>query len=249
MSEVQNIFSLSLFLAHKYSLYSVRMNKQGIQLALHLSAFMLSLLLVISISIDTFRGVAFYDDTNYLDLQFWICLMLMVLFFLEVYNADNSWQYFGRHFLFLLLIIPYLTFFDWCGVELPLQVEYLFRFIPLVRGYVAFTLIAYGLLRDLSSGLLIIYIVVLFSFIYYCSLIFYVLESGVNPQLHSFWDSLWYSCMTATTAGCNITATTAVGKVISILLALAGMMLLPVFTVYLTSLIRTGKVGDVAEEA
>ena len=219
------------------------MNKQGIQLALHLSAFMLSLLLVISISIDTFRGVAFYDDTNYLDLQFWICLMLMVLFFLEVYNADNSWQYFGRHFLFLLLIIPYLTFFDGFGVELPLQVEYLFRFIPLVRGYIAFTLIAYGLLRDLSSGLLIIYIVVLFSFIYYCSLIFYVLESGVNPQLHSFWDSLWYSCMTATTAGCNITATTAVGKVISILLALAGMMLLPVFTVYLTSLIRTGKVG------
>ena len=32
-------------------------NKQGIQLALHLSAFMLSLLLVISISIDTFNGV------------------------------------------------------------------------------------------------------------------------------------------------------------------------------------------------
>lgn len=223
------------------------MNKQGIQLALHLSAFMLSLLLVISISIDTFRGVAFYDDANYLDLQFWICLMLMALFFFEVYNADNSWQYFGRHFLFLLLIIPYLTFFDWCGVELPLQVEYLFRFIPLVRGYIAFTLIAYGLLRDLSSGLLIIYIVVLFSFIYYCSLIFYVLESGVNPQLHSFWDSLWYSCMTATTAGCNITATTAVGKVISILLALAGMMLLPVFTVYLTSLIRTGKV-EAADE-
>lgn len=225
------------------------MNKQGIQLALHLSAFMLSLLLVISISIDTFRGIAFYDDTNYLDLQFWICLMLMVLFFLEVYNADHSWQYFGRHFLFLLLIIPYLTFFDWFGVELPLQVEYLFRFIPLVRGYIAFTLIAYGLLRDLSSGLLIIYIVVLFSFIYYCSLIFYVLESGVNPQLHSFWDSLWYSCMTATTAGCNITATTAVGKVISILLALAGMMLLPVFTVYLTGLIRTGRVGDADEKA
>ena len=224
------------------------MNKQGIQLALHLSAFMLSLLLVISISIDTFRGIAFYDDTNYLDLQFWICLMLMVLFFLEVYNADHSWQYFGRHFLFLLLIIPYLTLFDWWGVSLSPQLEYLFRFIPLVRGYIAFTLIAYGLLRDLSSGLLIIYIVVLFSFIYYCSLIFYVLESGINPGLHSFWDSLWYASMTATTAGCDISAVTSVGRVISILLALAGMMLLPVFTVYLTSLIRTGRVGSMGKD-
>lgn len=220
------------------------MNKQGIQLALHLSAFMLSLLLVISISIDTFRGIPFYDDVNYLDLQFWICLLLMVLFFLEVYNAENSWQYFGRHFLFLLLIIPYLTFFDWCGLELSPQTEYLFRFIPLVRGYIAFTMIAYGLLRDLVAGLLITYIVVLFSFIYYCSLAFYVLEVTVNPMLHSFWDSLWYVCMTATTAGCNITAVTTVGKIISVLLALAGMMLLPVFTVYLTNLIRTGRVSS-----
>lgn len=220
------------------------MNKQGIQLALHLSAFMLSLLLVISISIDTFRGIPFYDDVNYLDLQFWICLLLMVLFFLEVYNAENSWQYFERHFLFLLLIIPYLTFFDWWGLELSPQTEYLFRFIPLVRGYIAFTMIAYGLLRDLVAGLLITYIVVLFSFIYYCSLAFYVLEVTVNPMLHSFWDSLWYVCMTATTAGCNITAVTTVGKIISVLLALAGMMLLPVFTVYLTNLIRTGRVSS-----
>ncbi len=220
------------------------MNKQGLPFALHLSAFMLSLLLVISISIDTFRGIPFYTDTNYLDLQFWICMMLLVLFFIEVYHEENSWQYFGRHFLFLLLIIPYLTLFDWWGVELPAQTEYLFRFLPLVRGYVAFTVIAYGLLHDLASGLLITYIVVLFSFIYYCSLIFYVLEVNVNPMLHSFWDSLWYSCMTATTAGCNISAMTTVGKIISVLLALAGMMLLPVFTVYLTNLIRTGRVEE-----
>ena len=169
--------------------------------------------------------------------------MLMVLFFVEVYHAERSWQYFGRHFLLLLLIVPYLTLFDWCGVSLSPQVEYLFRFVPLVRGYIAFTVIAYGLLRDLSSGLLITYVVVLSSFIYYCSLIFYVLESGVNPGLHSFWDSLWYACMTATTAGCDIAAVTSVGRVISILLALAGMMLLPVFTVYLTTLIRTGRVS------
>ena len=69
------------------------MNKQATQFALHLSAFMLSLLLVISISIDTFRGIPFYDDANYLDLQFWICLMLLVLFSFEVYTAENSWQY------------------------------------------------------------------------------------------------------------------------------------------------------------
>lgn len=217
-------------------------DKQGVQLALHLSAFMLSLLLVISISIDTFQGVPFYEDTHYLDLQFWICVLLIILFGLEVYNADNSWQYFGRHILFLILIIPYLTLFDWFGVSLSPEMEYLFRFIPLIRGYIAFTLIAYGLLRDLTAGLLITYIVVLFSFIYYCSLIFYVLEVDTNPMVTNFWDALWYACMTSTTAGCNIQAITAVGKIISVLLALAGMMLLPVFTVYLTDIISHGRI-------
>ena len=217
-------------------------SKQGIQLALHLSAFMLSLLLVISISIDTFKGIPFYDDINYLDLQFWICVLLIILFAIEVYCADDSWRYLGRHIFFLLLIIPYLTLFDWFNVSLSTEMEFLFRFIPLVRGYIAFTVIAYALMRDLTAGLLITYIVVLFSFIYYCSLIFYVLEVNVNPMLHNFWDSLWYSCMTATTAGCSIQAVTTVGKIISVLLALAGMMLLPVFTVYLTNIIRYGHV-------
>ena len=224
------------------------MNKQSIQLALHLSAFMLSLLLVISISIDTFRGIPFYSDTNYLDLQFCICMLLILLFGVEVYNADNSWRYFGRHIFFLLLVVPYLTLFDWFGVELSSEVEFLFRFIPLVRGYIAFTVIAYALMRDLTAGLLITYIVVLFSFIYYCSLVFYVLEVSVNPMLHNFWDSLWYSCMTATTAGCSIQAVTTVGKVISVLLALAGMMLLPVFTVYLTNIIRYGHITQETEQ-
>lgn len=222
-------------------------NKQSVQLALHLSAFVLSLLLVISISIDTFAGTPFYNDTNYLDLQFWICILLIILFTIEVYNAEHSWQYFGNHFLFLLLIIPYLTLFDWFDVTLSSEMEFLFRFIPLIRGYIAFTIIAYGLLRDLTAGLLITYIVILFSFIYYSSLIFYVLEANVNPMVHNFWDCLWYSCMTATTAGCSIQAVTTVGKIISVLLSLSGMMLLPVFTVYLTDIIRTGHITKNSE--
>ena len=153
----------------------------------------------------------------------------------------------GNTFLFLLLIIPYLTLFDWFDVTLSSEMEFLFRFIPLIRGYIAFTIIAYGLLRDLTAGLLITYIVILFSFIYYSSLIFYVLEANVNPMVHNFWDCLWYSCMTATTAGCSIQAVTMVGKIISVLLSLSGMMLLPVFTVYLTDIIRTGHITKNSE--
>ena len=44
--------------------------------------------------------------------------------------------------------------------------------------------------------------------------------------------------MDVTTVGSNIIAVTATGRVLSVLLAALGMMMFPIFTVYVTSLIQ-----------
>ena len=43
--------------------------------------------------------------------------------------------------------------------------------------------------------------------------------------------------MDATTVGCNITAVTTVGRILSVLLAALGMMMFPIFTVYVTNIL------------
>ena len=43
--------------------------------------------------------------------------------------------------------------------------------------------------------------------------------------------------MDVTTVGCSIEAVTTVGRVLSVLLAALGMMMFPIFTVYVTNLI------------
>ncbi|MDE5901588.1 MAG: potassium channel family protein, partial [Muribaculaceae bacterium] len=51
-------------------------------------------------------------------------------------------------------------------------------------------------------------------------------------------NALWWAAMDMTTVGSNIVAVTPVGMVLSVLLAALGMMLFPIFTVYVTNLIQ-----------
>lgn len=63
------------------------------------------------------------------------------------------------------------------------------------------------------------------------SLVFYWLESGINPKLHTFMDALWWGFATATTTGYgDITPATFQGKILGIFLMLAGLALFAMFT-------------------
>ena len=75
-------------------------------------------------------------------------------------------------------------------------------------------------------------------FTYFAALIFYDYEIEVNPALHDFGDAIWWASMNLTTVGADIFAVTAVGKILTVLLPTLGMMMFPIFTVYITNLIQ-----------
>ena len=74
--------------------------------------------------------------------------------------------------------------------------------------------------------------------VYFSSLAFFVLEHRVNPLVNGYGDALWWAFMDVTTVGSNIIAQTVTGRVLSVLLAALGMMMFPIFTVYITNLIQ-----------
>ena len=83
---------------------------------------------------------------------------------------------------------------------------------------------------------------------YFCSLIFYQREAGVNPQVDTYWTALWWSAMNMSTVGCNISPVTVSGKIVAVILPISGMIIFPLFTVYLTNYVTTAmkksKKGD-----
>lgn len=195
----------------------------------------LSVILIIWISSDTFSRVDLLYNRRYMNFQLWVCVVFIVDFFVELFYADNKKKYCWHRTLFLLLSIPYLNILEWLHVPLGHEALYFIRFIPLARGALALAIVMGYLSRNAVTSMFLSYLSIMILVGYFCSLIFYQQEAGVNPQVHSYWDALWWTAMNLTTVGCNIEPVTVSGKITAVVLPVCGMIVFPLFTVYLTN--------------
>ena len=222
----------------KSALSDFILGKKGIYGILHIIILLMSLFLVISISIDTFKGIPFYTQSSYMKIQLWICLWFLFDFVLEFFLAKHKWRYIRTHFIFLLVAIPYQNIIAYYGWTFSPEVTYLLRFIPLLRGGYALAIVVGWLTYNRASSLFVSYLTMLLATVYFASLAFFVLEHKVNPLVTDYGDAVWWAFMDVTTVGSNIVAMTTTGRVLSVLLAALGMMMFPIFTVYITNLIQ-----------
>ena len=220
--------------------------KKGIFILLHILILALSVLLIVMISIDTFRGVQFYTQSKFQKGQFWICVVFMADFFIELILSDRPRHYLATHFIFFLVAIPYQAIIYHYGWNISRELDYVIRYMPLIRGGYAMAIVVGWFTSNRATGLFFSYIITLISTVYFASLTFYLFEHGVNPLVHKYKDALWWAAMDVTTVGSNIVAVTGVGRVLSVLLAALGMMMFPIFTVYVTNLLT--KRNQSAEE-
>ena len=224
-----------------YKLLGGFLRKKGIIFLLHIAIMILSVFLITIISIDTFRNEAFYTRPQFQKEQFWICLVFMLDFFIEWILSEKKWHYLKTHFIFFLVSIPYQAlvykFGAHYGWQLSDEVAYIIRYMPLIRGGYALAIVVSWFTYNKASGLFFTYLITLFSTVYFASLTFFLFEYKVNPLVHSYQDALWWAFMDVTTVGSNIVAVTGVGRILSVLLASLGMMMFPIFTVYVTNVI------------
>lgn len=211
------------------------------RIIIQLSVLLLCVYLVYLISAAVFKGEIYFNSPRLMRLQLWICTWFIITFLIEFFlSGREKWRYFVQHFIFLIISIPYLNiiyFMDWNTNFTPQEISIL-RFIPLVRGGYALVYLIKWMFRTKISSVFFSYIVILLSCIYFGSLIFFEMEQGVNNMVKTYWDSAWWALMDATTVGSNIYAVTTTGKVLSVLLAALGMMMFPIFTIYITNLVQ-----------
>lgn len=209
-------------------------SQKYIEGTMNLTVLVLSVLLIVWISYDTFRRVDFLENHAYMTFQFWVCVVFIIDFFVEMHYATNKWRYIGHRLLFLILSVPYLNIINQYHIELTHDALYFVRFIPLARGALALGIVMGYLSKNAVTSLFISYLSIMLLVGYFCSLIFYQREAGVNPQVTSYWTALWWSAMNMSTVGCYINPMTVSGKIVAVILPVTGMIIFPLFTVYLT---------------
>lgn len=121
------------------------------------------------------------------------------------------------------------------NIHLSPDALYFVRFIPLARGALALSIVIGYLSSNAVTSLFMSYLVIMVLVAYFCSLIFFQREHGVNPQVQSYWTALWWSAMNLSTVGCDISPMTVAGKIVAVILPITGMIIFPLFTVYLTN--------------
>lgn len=214
--------------------------EKWIKSILHIAVLVLSLYLVIRISMDTFRGrgIEFYHEPSFIKEQLIICIVFLLDFFVEFFMSRRKVHYFLTHCVFLFVSIPYLYIIHRLGLDnFSPQAAYLLQFIPLVRGGYALAIVIGWFTSNRAAGLFMTYLVTLFSTVYFASIVFYMFEQNVNSGVTDYWSALWWAAMDCTTVGSNIVAVTPIGRILSVLLAALGMMMFPIFTVYVTTII------------
>lgn len=97
----------------KMAVFDFALRKKGVYGVLHIIILLLSLFLVISISIDTFKNIPFYTQTSYKKIQLWICLFFLFDFVLEFFLSKDKLRYLRTHFIFLLVAIPYQNIIEY----------------------------------------------------------------------------------------------------------------------------------------
>lgn len=198
----------------------------------------LSAALIAYISVDTFTGVEFMHDRHYMRFQFWVCVVFVASYFTGLWATPDRHRYVRRRWVFLLLSVPYLNILSWLDWQPAGEVLYFLRFVPLARGALAMSLVVGAVSRNRMTNVFASYTVILVAIVYFGSLIFYEQESPVNPQVPDFWEALWWASLEATTLGSDINPMTVPGKVLSCVIALMGMIMFPLFTVYMTDTVR-----------
>lgn len=209
--------------------------RRRLLLAVHLIVIGLSAWLVGIITYDCLSNISFISSEGYLRTQLWICLLFELAIVAEIILRRHltAWDWL-THIIFIIICVPYLSIFERYGVHLSPQMSFVFRFIPMVRAVYALSIVSGAMSKSWIKGLFFSYLMILVLSLYFGSLMFYIEEHYVNSAVTDFWSAIYWACMDVTTCGCAINAITPTGKVLAVVLAAEGLMLYPVFTVYVT---------------
>lgn len=215
---------------------------------LHTIILVLSVALIGFMSYEIFNNIDFLHDRIYMTFQLCVCIFFILDYLIGVAIADDHWKYALKNIGFLLVSIPYLNLIDLFSIHLSHEALYYIRFIPLIRGAWAMAIVVSYISTNRIVGIFASYLSIMLLVLYFSSILFFAREQPVNPGVSTYWSSLWWCSLEMTTIGAPVNPFTPTGKVLAAILSGMGMIMFPLFTVYLTQVIRKYLIRNEAQK-
>lgn len=206
---------------------------------MHFIVLFISVLLIVLISFDAFSSdTNFLTDGLYMRVQLPVCLVYLLYFAWGLYTSANRKVFLRQRWIFFIISIPYGWIMNVAGIAIGGTIGYILHLMPTVRAVLALAIVVAALSSDKVTSLFWTYLTILLLCIYFASLIFYLHERDVNPGIHNYWSALWWCLMQATTLGATFYAVTTIGKILAMTVSAMGVLMFPLFTVFLTKVMQ-----------
>ncbi|MBD5233805.1 MAG: two pore domain potassium channel family protein [Bacteroidales bacterium] len=214
-------------------------NRSRILGILRIAVLIVSVGIIALISVDAFHPhFSIFSPGLYMASQPYVCTIFLIDFFASLLYATHKRSYFFRHILFFIISIPYTWILSHLNIHPAGIWSYILHFLPTLRAVLALAIVMGFVSTNKLIGLFASYITILLLAIYFSSVVFYLHEGATNPGITSYWRALWWCVLQATTLGASFYALTTVGKAIAMIVSVMGVMMFPLFTVYLTQFVR-----------
>lgn len=207
---------------------------KGIATFFNLLVLIGSMLIIGMLSLEILYPDSYGKSPLFVRTKLWICIAFLCDIVVRFVRSSQKIRFALRNCLFFVISIPYLTLIELSGLSLS-PLGYLFLHgMMLLRGAYGLVVVVSWITTSKLSNLLFSYLSILLASTYFASLVVYEIEQGINSQINSYSDAIWWACMDVTAVGSSITPITAMGRIISVILALLGMCLFPIVTAYIT---------------
>lgn len=207
----------------------------------HLCALAAGVVLLVMASIDTFDRLSLAATPRLLRVQWIICLVLLADLIIETILRCRSWRQALTAVLFVPVCLPWVNILLYEGIRPDDVWQFVLGLAPVVRVMAVLTSEMRLFHISAAPSMLSAYLLIAGTLLYVSTMMFYVAEAPVNDMVHTYRSAVYWGAMAFTTTGSNIPEVTVTGKVLAGVLAATGLILLPVFTIYIANAVGGGQ--------
>jgi len=202
-------------------------------LSIDIIMMFLALIGIFIILRELFTPMTAEEHTLLIGLDTLICVVFIAEYVVRSYCSGSWREYFRGHWYDLLGSIP-----------IPMVVTTPLRFLRWLRLLRLLTIfyrlrLAFSTAKAIKASNVLAYTVIIAaSIIMLCAILLYWIESPGNPDIQSFFDSLWWAVITVTTVGYGDTVPlTSAGRIVAMTLMIAGIGIIGSLAASMASLI------------